>query len=168
MKLPPIILAGLILVSVACAAVIPVQPIKVQGSAMLPAPSTGEAEEPKSEIDLALEDAKKRGEPILAACLEAACSDNLDEKALLKGKALELPPPTYPAIARVAHISGTVTVRVIIGTEGNVIAAAAIDGHPLLRGGSVGAARNARFTPTLYDGKPVKVIGDIHYNFVAH
>jgi signal peptidase I len=42
MKLPPIIFATVLLVSVACAAVIPVQPIKVEGVAMLPALSDGD------------------------------------------------------------------------------------------------------------------------------
>ena len=136
-------------------------------SAQKPTSGASEAEEPKNAIELALEEAKKRGETILAACLEEDCADNLDEKALLKGQAVSLPRPAYPPIARAAHVSGTVTVRVIIDTEGIVVAAAAIDGHPLLQAASVAAARNARFTPTLYDGKPVKVIGDIHYNFVA-
>ena len=136
-------------------------------SSQKPAQGASEAQEPKNEIDLALEEAKKRGETILAACLEEDCGDNLDEKALLKGQAVSLPKPAYPPIARAAHVSGTVTVRVIIDTEGNVVAAAAIDGHPLLQAASVAAARNARFSPTLYEGKPVKVIGDIQYKFIA-
>ena len=134
--------------------------------AQKPATGASEAEEPKNAIELALEEAKKRGETILAACLEADCGD-LDEKALVKGQAVSLPRPAYPPIARAAHVSGTVTVRVIIDTDGSVIAAAAIDGHPLLQSVSVAAARNARFNPTLYEGKPVKVIGDIHYSFVT-
>lgn len=129
-------------------------------------PSSGKSEEQKNEVELALEDAKKRGETILAACLEEDCGDGLDEKALLKGKATALPRPAYPPIARAAHVAGTVTVRVIINTEGNVIAAAALDGHPLLRPACIAAARNARFAPTLYEGKSMSVIGDIHYNFV--
>lgn len=131
-----------------------------------PAQEPAQTEEPKNEVQLALEAAKKRGEKILAACLEN-CGDNQNEKNLLKGKALALPQPAYPPIARAAHVSGAVTVRVIIDTEGNVIAAAAIDGHPLLQASSVSAARKARFTPTLLEGQPVNVIGDIHYNFVV-
>lgn len=42
MKLPPIILSGLILVSAACAVAIPVQPVKVHGRAMLPALADGD------------------------------------------------------------------------------------------------------------------------------
>src|SRR5215468_9352182 len=69
------------------------------------------------------------------------------EDGVLNGKALALPPPAYPTIARAAHASGTVTVRVLVDEEGNVIAAAAVDGHPLLQAAAVAAARQARFSP---------------------
>ena len=86
---------------------------------------------------------------------------------VLNGKALELPQPPYPPIARAAHASGTVEVQVIIDEQGNVSAARAISGHPLLQAVSVAAARQARFTPTRLDDEPVKVTGVIKYNFVA-
>ena len=47
------------------------------------------------------------------------------------------------------------------------IAAQSSQGHPLLQKACVAAARHARFSPTLYEGKPEKVMGDIHYNFVV-
>ena len=56
--------------------------------------------------------------------------------------------------------------KVIVDEEGKVIAAQAVSGHPLLQAAAVKAAREARFTPTLLDGKPVKVQGVITYNFV--
>jgi TonB family protein len=86
---------------------------------------------------------------------------------VLKGRALSLPKPSYPPIARAAHASGTVVVQVLIDEQGNVISAAAISGHPLLQAASVNAARAARFEPTLVDNKPVKVAGVIQYNFIA-
>ena len=51
--------------------------------------------------------------------------------------------------------------------NGNVIAAHAVSGHPLLQSAAVGAARQARFSPTKLSGQPVKVTGVIQYNFVA-
>ncbi len=86
---------------------------------------------------------------------------------VLNGKAISLPKPSYPAIARQAHASGTVVVQVTIDENGNVISAAAVSGHPLLRGVAVQAARGARFSPTKLSGQPVKVTGVITYNFVA-
>ena len=86
---------------------------------------------------------------------------------VLNGKAISLPKPAYPAIARQAHASGTVVVQVTIDENGNVISARAVSGHPLLQAVSVGAARQARFSPTKLSGQPVKVTGVITYNFVA-
>jgi len=86
---------------------------------------------------------------------------------VLNGKAISLPKPAYPPIARAAHASGTVVVQVLIDENGSVVSANAVSGHPLLRGAAVGAARQARFSPTKLSGQPVKVTGVIQYNFVA-
>lgn len=86
---------------------------------------------------------------------------------VLNGRAISLPKPAYPPIARQAHASGTVVVQVTIDENGNVISARAVSGHPLLQAVSVGAARGARFSPTKLSGQPVKVTGVITYNFVA-
>ena len=86
---------------------------------------------------------------------------------VLNGKAIALPKPEYPAIARAAHASGTVVVQVLIDEEGNVVSAHAVSGHPLLQSAAVAAAREARFKPTTLSGMPVKVTGVIQYNFVA-
>jgi TonB family protein len=86
---------------------------------------------------------------------------------VLNGKAIELPKPVYPPIARQAHVSGTVVVQVVIDEKGNIISAHAVSGHPLLQGVCVEAARGARFSPTKLMGQPVKVTGVITYNFVA-
>lgn len=86
---------------------------------------------------------------------------------VLNGKAISLPKPPYPAIARSAHASGQVTVQVLIDENGNVISAHAVSGHPLLQAVAVAAARQARFTPTKLSGQPVKVNGVIIYNFVT-
>ncbi len=86
---------------------------------------------------------------------------------VLNGKAISLPKPAYPPIARQAHAAGTVVVQVTIDENGNVISASAVSGHPLLRAVAVAAARGARFSPTKLSGQPVKVTGVITYNFVA-
>ena len=86
---------------------------------------------------------------------------------VLNGKAISLPKPVYPPIARQAHASGTVVVQVTIDENGNVISAHAVSGHPLLQAVAVQAARGARFSPTKLSGQPVKVTGVITYNFVA-
>jgi protein TonB len=86
---------------------------------------------------------------------------------VLNGKAISLPKPAYPPIARAAHAAGTVVVQVLIDENGSVVSAKAVSGHPLLQAVAVGAARQARFSPTKLSGQPVKVTGVIQYNFVA-
>jgi periplasmic protein TonB len=86
---------------------------------------------------------------------------------VLNGKAVHLVQPPYPPIARSAHASGQVMVQVLIDENGNVVAAHATSGHPLLQAAAVAAARSSKFTPTKLSGQPVKVNGVIIYNFVA-
>ncbi len=123
---------------------------------------------PKSEVDRMVEDANKRGEQIYGVCVDKCDETNSTSPDGVEGlKAIVLPQPDYPKIAAAAHASGSVEVKVIIDTDGNVIAASAVSGHPLLQAASVKAARNARFTPAKLNGSPVKVVGVITYNFVA-
>lgn len=84
---------------------------------------------------------------------------------VLNGKATSLPLPEMPAVARAANASGTVTVEVLIDEGGNVVAAKAVAGHPLLQAAAVTAARQAKFTPTRLSGQPVRVQGVVIYNF---
>jgi len=107
--------------------------------------------------------------PVLTAAAtgtEPTQNDKI-EGGVLNGKALALPQPAYPPLARAAHVSGTVMVQVLIDEQGNVSAAHAVDGHPLLQSVCVAAAREAKFSPTLLEGEPVRVTGVIQYNFVS-
>lgn len=85
---------------------------------------------------------------------------------VLNGKAISKPQPVYPPIAKAARASGTVTVQILVDESGRVVSASAVSGHPLLQSAAVAAARQARFSPTLLSGQPVKVSGVITYNFV--
>jgi TonB family protein len=84
---------------------------------------------------------------------------------VLNGKAVSLPKPSYPPAARSARASGIVVVEVVIDEAGKVIAAKATSGHTLLKQAAVQAAQGARFSPTLLSGQPVKISGEINYNF---
>ncbi len=85
---------------------------------------------------------------------------------VLNSKALTLPQPAYPPVARSAKASGLVVIEVLIDEQGNVISARPMSGHPLLRAAATAAARQAKFSPTKVAGKPVKVSGQITYTFV--
>jgi hypothetical protein len=106
---------------------------------------------------------------------------------ILNGKAISLPIPPYPDEAKSAGISGTVYVFVVLDESGSVVSAVASTdrhavtrskdqqpveveipvAHPILREAAEKAALEARFSPTLLSGQPVKVSGTIVYNFVG-
>jgi TonB family protein len=85
---------------------------------------------------------------------------------VLNGRAIKLPQPTYPPIAKAAKAGGTVVVQILVDENGNVISAQAVSGHPLLKAAAEAAAREARFTPTKLSGQAVRVAGVLTYNFV--
>lgn len=60
---------------------------------------------------------------------------------------------------------GSVEVQVLISEQGDVLAARAISGHPLLHAASVEAALKWKFKPTLQGGVPVKVAGILTFNY---
>ncbi len=65
--------------------------------------------------------------------------------------------PTYPAIAKTAHISGTVTLHAIIGKDGTVQDLKYVSGPPLLMQSAMEAVRQWRYRPTLLNGDAVDV-----------
>lgn len=84
---------------------------------------------------------------------------------VLNGKALQLPMPDYPDVAKRMRAVGLVSVEVVIDVNGKVVAAKAVSGNSLLQQAAVQAAYRARFSPTTLSGQPVKVSGVINYNF---
>lgn len=84
---------------------------------------------------------------------------------VLNGKAIEMPKPLYPEAARRAKMTGIVNVEVMIDVSGKVIGARAVSGPEMLRDAAERAARQAKFTPALLSGQPVRVSGMISYNF---
>ncbi len=100
---------------------------------------------------------------------------------VLNGKAVSLPRPEYPEEARRAGFGAEVRVQVLIDENGDVISSSALrikaeesghapeinDLHYLLSEAAEKAALEAKFSPTLLSGQPVKVSGIITYNFVS-
>ena len=73
--------------------------------------------------------------------------------------------PQYPELAREAGISGVVRVNVLVGKDGRVKRAIAVDGPELFRDAAIDAARKARFKPALQGRNPVEVWVIIPFNF---
>src|SRR5438552_2223742 len=85
---------------------------------------------------------------------------------VLASKAISLPQPPYPIMAKQIRAQGSVNVQILVDEQGKVISAQTVSGHPLLTLAAKEAALRARFTPTILNGQPVKVQGVITYNFV--
>ena len=107
-----------------------------------------------------------KAEPPANPLPEAAQMDGIISGGVLNGKALAKPNPDYPPTAKRMRATGTVTVQITVDESGKVSSAQAVSGHPLLHAAAVDAARRAKFSPTFYCGKPIKVKGVITYNFV--
>jgi periplasmic protein TonB len=65
--------------------------------------------------------------------------------------------PVYPAIAKTAHISGTVVLHAIISKDGSIQELTYVSGPPLLMRNAMDAVRQWRYNPTLLNGEPVEV-----------
>lgn len=65
--------------------------------------------------------------------------------------------PEYPRIARLMHLSGTVQLHAIIGTDGSVRALEVLSGNQILVQAALAAVRQWRYEPTRLNGQPVEV-----------
>lgn len=79
---------------------------------------------------------------------------------VLNGRAVRLPTPAYPAVARQMRASGEVRVLVSVDERGNVVSARAVSGHPLLRQSAENAARQSKMR-----SDNTRITGEIVYNF---
>jgi protein TonB len=71
--------------------------------------------------------------------------------------AIEQMLPLYPAIAREAHIQGTVVLAATISKSGTVDDLRVVSGPPILRQAALNAVSQWRYRPYLLNGEPVAV-----------
>jgi protein TonB len=74
-------------------------------------------------------------------------------------------PAVYPEIARAAKIEGRVIIEAIIDERGFVTGARVLGSVPLLDAAALAALAQWRYTPTLLNGVPVRVLMTITFNF---
>ena len=76
---------------------------------------------------------------------------------VMQAKAIDRVQPVYPAIARAAHVQGTVVLHAIISKDGTVQQLQLVSGPPLLVNAAMDAVRQWRYSPTELNGEPVEV-----------
>jgi protein TonB len=74
--------------------------------------------------------------------------------------------PTYPSLARQAHVQGTVELRAVIGKAGTIENLVVVRGHPMLAAAAIDAVRQWRYRPYLLNNEPIEVETEITVNFV--
>jgi protein TonB len=73
--------------------------------------------------------------------------------------------PTYPPIARAAHVSGAVVLQALISKEGTIKNLKVVSGPEMLRTAATEAVQNWRYKPYLLNGEPTEVDTQITVNF---
>jgi hypothetical protein len=136
-----------------------------------PAPTATEAKpNPANTDEKKSDDAAnqtKQGDGTTDSGAQNANAQNANQKkgpingGILNSKAIYLPLPEIPP----GDVGGIVMVQVLVDEQGGVVDARAVSGPPQFHAAAVNCARLARFTPTMLMGEPVKVTGQIRYNF---
>jgi TonB family protein len=84
----------------------------------------------------------------------------------VKARILEKPEPTYTEAARKNQITGTVVIKAVFSSSGQVTNIVAISRLPDgLTEKALAAARQIRFIPAMKDGHPVSMYVQMEYNF---
>ncbi len=73
--------------------------------------------------------------------------------------------PIYPAAARIAHVSGTILIHVIISEQGEIQEAYVVSGPEILRQAAVDAVKQWQYAPWLENGQPKEVDTTIAVDF---
>ncbi len=84
-------------------------------------------------------------------------------------RALSIPKPQIANFDQPKHLqikeAQTVIVQIVVDESGRVIYAKAISGHSMFRAACETSARQAKFSPLLYTGPPIKVKALLVYKF---
>lgn len=88
----------------------------------------------------------------------------LDTDALLKD-ATHCVAPKMPALARQARLDGYVSVDILVDQKGHVVCVQLINGHPMLVGSAIEAAKDWLFRPKKAKGKRVSYYGHLRFHF---
>ena len=73
--------------------------------------------------------------------------------------------PVYPALAKSAHVQGTVEFTAVISRQGRVENLQLVHGHPLLVNAAKDAILQWQYRPTMLNGQAVEVLTTIMVNF---
>lgn len=96
---------------------------------------------------------------------QATARKTIVSSGVMQGYLLSRITPIYPAIARAAHISGTVVMQATISKTGLIVNLHVLSGSPMLQQTAMEAVRQWRYKPYLLNGEPVEVETEINVIF---
>lgn len=73
--------------------------------------------------------------------------------------------PEYPGIARQLKLQGTVELEALVGENGKVEEVKIVSGNPVLTAPATAALKQWKFAPFTADGKVVKALAPVNFNF---
>lgn len=104
---------------------------------------------------------------ILCAAVQIAFADS--EKHLTPSESLAAatskPQPEYPAIAKQLKLEGAVNLNAYVTEDGTVDHVETVSGNPVLAHSAEDALKHWKFTKMTDDGKPVKFVANVVFNF---
>jgi protein TonB len=86
-------------------------------------------------------------------------------KGVLQGMLVAPIRPVYPAIAKAAHVEGSVVVEAVISRTGTIESLHVVSGPPMLQTAALDAIRQARYQPYRLNGEAIDVQTTITVNF---
>lgn len=79
--------------------------------------------------------------------------------------AINKPQPDYPAIAKQLKLEGVVSLNAYVSEDGNVERVEPVSGNPVLAHSAEEALKRWKFNKQTEDGKPVKFVASVNFNF---
>jgi len=86
-------------------------------------------------------------------------------QGVMDGQILRRVEPTYPQMAKIAHIQGDVVLQATISKTGAIENLRAISGHPILIQAALDAVRQWKYKPYELNNEPVEVETTIKVQF---
>ena len=106
---------------------------------------------------------------LVAAALLTVAYGQDQEKKLTRTEALSAVAskvdPQYPAVARELKILGEVSLEAVVSESGSVEKVNIISGNPILTKAGADALMKWKFKPVVADGKPVKALAPVGFDF---
>ena len=103
--------------------------------------------------------------PVVVAAAVKPSSPPKISDGVTKGMLLAPIRPTYPRIALLSHVEGTVVVTATIDKQGRITGLQVLSGNPMLTSAAIDAIKDARYKPYLLNGEPTDIVTTISVNF---